>query len=79
MDKAAQYLRRVPKREPIYSNCANYEFYNWTGKQSQLLPLKKVDQHILRLVNFIFQTEISSFVARSRNGIVGDLVTAGVE
>jgi 3-dehydroquinate dehydratase type I len=77
-DKTAQYLRLAAKREPIYSTCSNYEFYNWRDEQSPLLPLKKVEQHILRLVNFIFQTEISSMVVRSRTRIVGDNVTAGV-
>jgi 3-dehydroquinate dehydratase type I len=77
--KTAQYLRLAAKREPIYSTCSNYEFYNWKDKRSPLLPLKKVEQHILRLVNSIFQTDISSLVVRSRNRIVGDNITAGVE
>ena len=61
-DRTEQFLRLAAKREPIYSTCSNYEFYNWCDNHSPSLPFKKVEQYLLQLLNLIFQTDMSSLV-----------------
>src|SRR5579859_1086109 len=59
--EAKEQLKQLAlKREPLYHRISNYELYNWRDTDAQL-PLKKIEQHVLRLLNFIFQTETPRF------------------
>ncbi|RPB09969.1 hypothetical protein P167DRAFT_559945 [Morchella conica CCBAS932] len=70
-------LRRLAaRREPMYTVCSNFEFYNmWdkqlqatSGKSSPSSPtLKKVEQDFLRLLNFAFQQEMAPLIVWDRN------------
>ncbi|KAH0607329.1 uncharacterized protein H6S33_003317 [Morchella sextelata] len=74
---SAQTLRRLAaRREPMYTVCSNFEFYNmWdkqqlstSGKSSPSSPtLKKVEQDFLRLLNFAFQQEMAPLIVWDRN------------
>jgi 3-dehydroquinate dehydratase type I len=74
-------LRLAARREPVYSSCSNYEFYNCRDNGSPALPIKKMEQGFLRLLNFIFQSEMSPLVVRDRPRIqsLEKTRTAGLE
>ncbi|KAI5847985.1 type I 3-dehydroquinase-domain-containing protein [Morchella snyderi] len=72
-----QTLRRLAaRREPMYTVCSNFEFYNlWDKKlvsMSGASPpssptLKRVEQDFLRLLNFAFQQEMAPLIVWDRN------------
>lgn len=76
---SAQTLRRLAaRRDPMYTVCSNFEFYNMWDKQQQPLAtnakfspssptLKKVEQDFLRLLNFAFQQEMAPLIVWDRN------------
>ena len=76
-DRIAQFLRLAAKREPIYSTCSNYEFCNWRDSHSP--SLKKVEQHFLKLLNLIFQTDMPLLMARHCRPSIPSMHNVGVE
>lgn len=79
LESSAHVLRRLAaRREPMYTVCSNFEFYNmWdkrqlpttaSGKSSPSSPtLKKVEQDFLRLLNFAFQQEMAPLIVWDRH------------
>jgi 3-dehydroquinate dehydratase type I len=74
LELALRGLRRLTaQRESLYAACSNFEFYNMWDKSQQPTTaagranpssptLKKVEQEILRLLSFVFQTEMAPLI-----------------